>query len=78
MYQGRYDASYGLLLQGNGKGNFVPVLPTENGFLLEGEVRDIKPIQTKEGKLLLVARNNLPLQVFKPIQKPAPKSLTLR
>jgi enediyne biosynthesis protein E4 len=79
MYQGRYDASYGLLLKGNGKGNFAPVLPTENGFLLEGEVRDIKSLQTKDGKLLLVARNNLPLQVFKPIQKsvlPA-KSLTL-
>lgn len=80
MYQGRYDASYGLLLKGNGKGSFAPVLPTENGFLLEGEVRKIKALQTKDGKLLVVARNNLPLQVFKPIHKAnqPEKPLTLR
>lgn len=64
-YQGRYDASYGLLLKGNGKGNFKPVLPTENGFLLEGEVRKIKSLKTKEGELLLVARNNQPIQIFR-------------
>jgi hypothetical protein len=63
-YQGRYDASYGLLLQGNGKGAFRPVLPTEGGFLLEGQVRDIKPLKTASGELLLVARNGLPLQLF--------------
>ena len=64
-YQGRYDGSYGLLLQGDGKGSFLPVSPTACGFLLEGEVRDIKPLETAEGSILLVARNGLPLQIFK-------------
>ncbi|WP_242917936.1 VCBS repeat-containing protein [Pontibacter liquoris] len=65
-YQGRYDASYGLLLQGNGKGKFKPILPTETGMLLQGQVRDIKTLQTAAGQQLwLVARNNLPLQLFR-------------
>ncbi|MCU0354665.1 MAG: VCBS repeat-containing protein [Cytophagales bacterium] len=65
MYQGRYDASYGLLLAGNGKGGFRSVLPTDCGFLLEGEVRDIKKIKTAQGELYLVARNNMPLQMLR-------------
>jgi hypothetical protein len=71
MYQGRYDASYGLMLEGDGRGNFSSVLPVESGFLLEGEVREIKPLKTNEGELLLVARNNMPLQIFKPLKKSA-------
>jgi len=63
-YQGRYDASYGLFLRGNGKGKFTSVLPTTSGFLLEEQVRDIKLVKTATGELLLVARNGLPLQLF--------------
>lgn len=63
-YQGRYDASYGLLLKGNGKGVFTSVLPTDCGFVLEGEVRAIKPLRTAKGEVLLVASNGMPLQVF--------------
>ncbi|QNF33057.1 VCBS repeat-containing protein [Adhaeribacter swui] len=66
MYQGRYDASYGLMLQGNGKGAFKPVMPTSSGFLLNGEVRDIKTLKTATGLIYLVSRNNAPLQVFRP------------
>ncbi len=64
-YQGRYDASYGLILKGNGKGAFKPVLPTLSGFLLNGEVRDIKSLKIAGGEIFLVATNNAPLQVFK-------------
>ena len=63
-YQGRYDGSYGLLLTGDGKGGFKPVSPVECGFLLNGEVRDIKTLRTKQGEIYLVARNGTPLQVF--------------
>jgi hypothetical protein len=65
VFQGRYDSNYGLLLKGNGKGGFKSSLPTDNGFLLEGEVRDIKTLKTKNGLLYLVARNGTSLQVFK-------------
>ena len=34
---GRYDAHHGLVLKGNGKGDFTPLLPRDTGFFLTGE-----------------------------------------
>ncbi len=66
-YQGRYDASYGLVLRNEGGGRFVSLSPTETGFVLNGEIRDIQSVQTAAGPLLLVARNAASLQVFSPL-----------
>lgn len=66
-YQGRYDASYGLVLQNDGKGNFVALSPIATGFLLNGEIRDIRPLKTSQGLLIAVARNASGLQLFKPL-----------
>jgi enediyne biosynthesis protein E4 len=63
-YQGRYDASYGLILKFT-KNGFVSQMPAETGFILNGEVRDIKTIKTKTSTNILVARNNLKPQFFK-------------
>ncbi len=62
---GRYDASYGSFLVGDGKGGFRNVPARESGFRLEGEIRDIMEISTTDGNLIVVARSNDPLQVFK-------------
>jgi hypothetical protein len=62
---GRYDASYGSFLKGDGRGGFSNITAKSSGFRLEGEIRDIMQINTPVGKLLLVARSNDPLQVFK-------------
>jgi hypothetical protein len=62
---GRYDASYGSLLTGNSKGDFVNVPARISGLYLEGEVRDIIEINTAKGKILMVARNNDELQLYK-------------
>lgn len=72
-YQGRYDASYGLVLRNDrnpstGRVKLSPIMPTDCGFVLNGEVRDIRPIQTATGSLVLVSRNNASLQVFKPLK----------
>ncbi|QIP17527.1 VCBS repeat-containing protein [Spirosoma aureum] len=67
MYQGRYDASYGLVLINDGKGNFTALSPVDSGFLLNGEIRDIRPIQTPKGLLIAVARNGMGIQLFKPL-----------
>lgn len=67
-YQGRYDASYGLVLRNDGKSKFTALSPVNSGFLLNGEIRDIRPIQTVQGLLLVVARNGAGLQVFKPLK----------
>ena len=62
---GRYDASYGSLLLGDGKGEFRYVPAKVSGLHLDGEVRDFKEVNTSRGKILIVARSNDSLQVFK-------------
>jgi hypothetical protein len=62
---GRYDASYGNFLKGIGDGTFNVIPPKYSGFRLYDEVRDIVLVNTVNGKLLVVARNNQPLQIFK-------------
>ena len=62
---GRYDASYGLLLKGNGDGTFRSVLPRTSGMRLNQQIRDLVSIKTIKGKFLLVARNDTTLQIFK-------------
>jgi hypothetical protein len=61
---GRYDASYGTFLHGNGDGSFSIFPPKKTGFKLEDEIRDIVSLETKKGKLMIVSRNNQPLQIF--------------
>lgn len=62
---GAYDASYGSFLKGDGNGGFASVPLDASHFMLQGEVRDIMPLHTANGcDLILVARNNQPLQVF--------------
>lgn len=55
---GRYDASYGTFLKGDGFGNFVTVPNRDCGLKLDGEVRDIKRIKVGKNNLILVTRNN--------------------
>jgi hypothetical protein len=62
---GRYDASYGSLLLGDGHGNFTYVPARISGFHLDGEIRDFKEITTSKDKILVTARSNDSLQVFK-------------
>jgi hypothetical protein len=62
---GRYDASYGSLLLGDGSGEFSPVPPKKSGIRLVGEVRDIMEVTTPTGTILLIARSNEALQVLK-------------
>ena len=55
---GRMAASYGLVLRGDGKGNFLPERPRESGFFVPGQARDIARIRTARGDLYVVTRNN--------------------
>jgi len=61
---GIYDASYGLLLKGNGKGDFLPVPPRRSGFLVKGQIRDFGLLKTSKGPLLLAPLNNDTLRMF--------------
>jgi hypothetical protein len=61
---GRYDASYGLLLRGDGKGNFKSIPPQESGIHIEGEVRDILTVKTKKGTVVILSRNNDSVKIY--------------
>ncbi|WP_170971122.1 VCBS repeat-containing protein [Ilyomonas limi] len=63
---GRYDASYGCFLKGNKDKTFTYVPPAQSGFIINGDVKDMKMIiNAKNEKMVLVAVNNDYLQVFK-------------
>jgi len=62
---GQYDASYGLLLKGDGKNSFAPIPVSKSGFLVQGESRDIISLSLgKSTQLILVAKNNDVIQVI--------------
>ena len=64
VMSGRYDASYGLLLTGNGKGQFNAVSPVTSGLILDGDVKDLKLIKVGKQKFLLAAVNNSKMIAF--------------
>ncbi|MEO8569195.1 MAG: hypothetical protein ABI419_08665, partial [Ginsengibacter sp.] len=61
---GRYDASYGMFLKGDGKGDFNSVTPVNSGLIIDGDVKDLKIITVGKKKVLLVAINDLPMKAF--------------
>lgn len=65
---GRYDALHGLVLSGNGKGDFTPLSARKSGLSLNGEVRHIGVLRAGPSKMLTVVRNN-DTMVFYSIKK---------
>ena len=61
---GIYDASYGLLLKGDGKGSFTAVKPQTSGIMIKGAVRDITEIKAGKKKLLVFAKNNDKIEIL--------------
>ena len=62
---GRYDASYGIYLKGDGKGNFTSVANENSGLFLDGEVRDMLIITSGKNRRLIVGRNHDLVLAFK-------------
>tara|TARA_R110000823_G_scaffold21778_1_gene65681 strand:+ start:13884 stop:17390 length:3507 start_codon:yes stop_codon:yes gene_type:complete len=56
--QGRYDASKGLLLTGNGQGGFSVSSSTKNGFFVNGDGRALTRLSTKNGYMVIASQNN--------------------
>jgi hypothetical protein len=62
---GRYDASYGLFLRGDGKGHFKSVDMDASNLVLEGQVRDMKLLRRADGRrVIVVARNGDKLRIL--------------
>lgn len=64
VMSGRFDASYGQLLTGDGKGNFTAIPPVSSGLIIDGDVRDLKIISDGKKKILLAAVNNSNMKAF--------------
>jgi hypothetical protein len=55
---GRYDASQGLYLRGDGYGNFYPAKTIESGFCADGDAKGMAKLITGDGHELVVVGNN--------------------
>jgi enediyne biosynthesis protein E4 len=67
---GRYDAMTGLLLAGDGKGNFQPVKSSVTGFKADGDVKSLAEIVSSNGTdIILVGNNDGKMQAYQFKQK---------
>ncbi|HEX6135869.1 MAG TPA: VCBS repeat-containing protein [Longimicrobiales bacterium] len=64
--RGRYDASCGLLLRGDGRGGFAPVDMEDSGVAIAGEVRGMHVLTDARGtRHVAIARNDTTLQLLR-------------
>ena len=62
---GRYDALNGLLLMGNGRGDFVPRSMLESGFFIPGNGKAMVKLRSGNGEYLIAASQNRgPLKTY--------------
>lgn len=61
----RNDAGYGLLLLGDGTGEFKEVPSDESGFYVPFNVKSMEHIETKSGQLVFVGCNDEELKIYK-------------
>lgn len=62
---GRYDGLNGLLLKGDGKGNFKPQSMLESGICIQGNGKALVKLRGKNGQYLLAASQNRgPMKVY--------------
>jgi hypothetical protein len=74
---GRYDALNGLMLKGDGKGNFKPLTILQSGIYIPGNGKALVKMRSKNGDLLLAASQNKDsLKVFR-LNKPI-KSISIK
>ncbi|REG88287.1 VCBS repeat-containing protein [Algoriphagus antarcticus] len=62
---GLMDAGLGLVLIGNGDGNFTPLSPAESGLAIKGDIKSILPIKINSEVQLLFGINQQPLESYK-------------
>ena len=62
---GYVDADYGIFLKGDGKGGFRPMRTAETGFMLHGEVRDIRLMNIAGKPTFAIAINDQPIEFWR-------------
>lgn len=66
---GNMDAGFGLILLGDGKNNFTPLLPSESGLKIKGDIKSILPIQIDQKDYLLFGIHGQPLELYQHNEK---------
>ena len=65
VFDGRYDALNGLMLKGDGKGNFTPQSILQSGIYIPGDGKALVKLQSSDGSYMLAAsQHNGPLKIF--------------
>ena len=64
---GIYDAGHGLLLCGDGKGQFTAVKEKQSGLYIRGEVRDIVSVRMGNQEMILWALKNEKIKVMEAV-----------
>jgi hypothetical protein len=73
---GRYDACNGVLLKGDGKGNFAPLTILQSGWFVPGNVKSLVKLRSAFGKTLIASGENKgPLKLFEMKRKATPVAL---
>lgn len=63
---GRYDGLNGLMMKGDGKGNFTPLSIMQSGIYIPGNGKSLVQLRSNKNECLLAAAENRgPLRVFK-------------
>jgi hypothetical protein len=55
---GIYDASYGLLLKGDGQGKFKALPMQQSGVNISGAIRDISVLKVGKQSIVILLKNN--------------------
>jgi hypothetical protein len=66
VFSGRLDAATGLILLGDGAGEFTPVTSYNSGFKVDGDAKALSKLKSAKGHELIIASQNLDsLRIFK-------------
>jgi len=58
VFAGRYDASFGSVLFGDGKGGFEVVSPSNSGFYVPGDSKSLVKLYGSDGNEIFIASQN--------------------
>ena len=79
VFSGRYDAFNGLVLLGDGKGDFKPAGSGETGFYVPGDAKALVNVLTPDGgDLWLASQNRDSLKVFESVRVPNDEVIELQ
>jgi hypothetical protein len=64
VFAGRYDAFVGLVLKGDGAGNFLPVTASSSGFAVQGDGKALVKITESNRDVYVASQNKSTLKAF--------------